>query len=483
VATFPAGKELTSKFRIPVAALDLLLAAQANGERVRFLNINDKFLDAGGRLTDAFVSDGIHLNAKGYKVWAEAIDPTVRAMLGSGPVPPVPPAPPVTDGRTRWVHADGELVQTSTGVWVEKLGTGEFHFVETARTAEFVQLFDKSRDYTLRLTATAMLIKGGNATVPKFADFEKQRDGRFAVGPAPVVGGPRRLQWKHADGYVQYEYSGKWSEKIGGVVIRFVEKSRTADFVELFDKNRDYTLRLTASAMLIKGGNATVTAKFPDFTPIRSGAWVAEFPVIELGFLSEKEESGGRGPGTVSSGVGDPGGVSYGTYQLSSTLGRADAFVKRFYPTEFKGLKGGTPAFSTKWRELAKKDPVGLHKNEHAFIKETHQDIQARKVLSEVGLDVGARSRVVQDVVWSVAVQHGPATTLIVNALKPLVKTRPIAGLSDEELVRAIYTERSRKNAAGKLVYAAKLNDALTASLVARFARERREALTALDSK
>ena len=37
-----------------------------------------------------------------------------------------------------------------------------------------------------------------------------------------------------------------------------------------------------------------------------------------LGSLSSKYETGGRGPGTVSSGVGDAGGVSYGSYQMTS---------------------------------------------------------------------------------------------------------------------------------------------------------------------
>jgi hypothetical protein len=37
-----------------------------------------------------------------------------------------------------------------------------------------------------------------------------------------------------------------------------------------------------------------------------------------LGSVSERYESSGRGPGTVSSGAGDPGGVSNGVYLLSS---------------------------------------------------------------------------------------------------------------------------------------------------------------------
>ncbi|MFO0964548.1 MAG: hypothetical protein U0793_03030 [Gemmataceae bacterium] len=55
--------------------------------------------------------------------------------------------------------------------------------------------------------------------------------------------------------------------------------------------------------------------------------------------------------------------------------------------------------------------------------------------------------------------------------------------LSDEELIRAIYTERSRKNAAGKFFYAATLKDSVQASLAARWVSERREALDALEAK
>jgi len=46
-----------------------------------------------------------------------------------------------------------------------------------------------------------------------------------------------------------------------------------------------------------------------------------------LGALSAEFESGGRGPGTVSSGKGDPGGVSYGIYQLSSKAGTVAGFL------------------------------------------------------------------------------------------------------------------------------------------------------------
>jgi len=226
-----------------------------------------------------------------------------------------------------------------------------------------------------------------------------------------------------------------------------------------------------------------VKEKFATFTKLQDGQWVTTFPDAELGKLSEKHESSGGGPGTVSSGVGDPGGVSYGSYQLSSKRGTADAFVKRYYPKEFAGLKAGTAAFSAKWKALAKKDRAGLHNNEHAFIKETHFDVQVAKLVTDLKLDVLTRSRALQDAVWSVAVQHGPKTALIVNALKPLVKAKPLSRQADEELIRAIYTERGRLKPNGKLVYASNLDAKWTARLIARFTAERKEALAALETK
>ena len=126
-------------------------------------------------------------------------------------------------------------------------------------------------------------------------------------------------------------------------------------------------------------------------------------------------------PGLTKPGKGDPGGVSYGTYQLASKVGRADQFVQKYYPDEFKGLKGGTDEFTKKWKKLADQDPKALHANEHAFIKETHYDPQVKKLEKELSLDVAKRSAAFRDMVWSVAVQHGPNTGIIVTAVKPLL--------------------------------------------------------------
>jgi hypothetical protein len=199
-----------------------------------------------------------------------------------------------------------------------------------------------------------------------------------------------------------------------------------------------------------------------------------------LGKLSEKYESGGRGPGTVSTGKGDPGGVSYGTYQLASKIGRADQFVTKYYPDEFKGLKGGTDEFTKKWKELADKDPKALHANEHAFIKETHYDPQVKKLAKDVSLDVTKRSAALRDAVWSVAVQHGPNTDIIVTAVKPLIKDAKLEDVTDEAILRAVYAERGRKDKDGKLIHFRRVSDDLIPALTRRFENELKDALEML---
>lgn len=200
-----------------------------------------------------------------------------------------------------------------------------------------------------------------------------------------------------------------------------------------------------------------------------------------LGKLSEKYESGNRGPSTVSDGVGDPGGVSYGTYQLASKVGRADAFVKKYYGKDFVGLKAGTDEFTKRWKWLAAKDEDGLRAHEHEYIKDTHYDPQAAKLAKELKLDVAKRSAALRDVVWSTAVQHGPNTDVIVKAAGTLMKDgKAIGDVTDEDLIRAVYAERGRKTEDGKLARFKGVSEKWIPALTKRFESELTDALEML---
>jgi hypothetical protein len=219
----------------------------------------------------------------------------------------------------------------------------------------------------------------------------------------------------------------------------------------------------------------------PPFAPV--AGWM-------LGSLSSKYETGGRGPGTVSSGIGDAGGVSYGSYQMTSrpqggTVARFLADPAFLWRSRFAGLEPGGPEFSDAWRALAAAEPEAFFEAQHAFIQRTHFDPLVRKVLAEDGLDIVARSHAVQDVVWSTAVQNGPNTPVVHRAIAAAggsATLQPADRAHDRRLIVAIYAERGRRSAAGNLVYFARNSKAVQDGVARRFRDEERDALAMLDA-
>jgi len=208
------------------------------------------------------------------------------------------------------------------------------------------------------------------------------------------------------------------------------------------------------------------------------GAVIAE----ALGKLSAKYETGGRGPGTVSTGAGDRGGVSYGSYQMASKLGVATRFVTQpGFPwlTDFQNLKAGSPEFTTCWKRIAKNDPDAFQKCQHEFIKKTHYDLLVAKIMNEDKLDVNSRCPALQDVVWSTAVQHGPNASIVHKAIAKCTLAQTDPGF-DEQLIRAIYAERGRTKADGSLVYFSRNSANVQKGVANRFKNELQDALAML---
>ena len=51
------------------------------GKTVKYLDIGEKFLEKDGSLSKDVMPDALHLSARGYEIWAEAITPTLKEML------------------------------------------------------------------------------------------------------------------------------------------------------------------------------------------------------------------------------------------------------------------------------------------------------------------------------------------------------------------------------------------------------------------
>ncbi len=57
------------------------IARLADGKTIRFLNINQKFLGADGKVHEDIMPDFLHLSEEGYQIWAAAMEPTLARML------------------------------------------------------------------------------------------------------------------------------------------------------------------------------------------------------------------------------------------------------------------------------------------------------------------------------------------------------------------------------------------------------------------
>jgi lysophospholipase L1-like esterase len=79
-----------------ITQINARLARIADGTKVRFLNINDRLADKDGRLVEGVLSerDKLHPTLKGYQIWADALKPIFRDLLG--PPAATDRAPPPT---------------------------------------------------------------------------------------------------------------------------------------------------------------------------------------------------------------------------------------------------------------------------------------------------------------------------------------------------------------------------------------------------
>jgi len=219
----------------------------------------------------------------------------------------------------------------------------------------------------------------------------------------------------------------------------------------------------------------------PTGTAAAMGA-IGAAAAIELGGLSAKYETGGRGAGTVSTGSGDPGGVSYGSYQMATRTGTVKRFVAQAdfrWGKDFQNLTPGTAPFTTKWKAIAIAEPLDFQESQHEFIKRTHYDPLVKKTLNEESLDVNTRSRALQDVVWSTSVQHGGGCSIVRNALAKIDRDQTRDDF-DERLIRAIYAERGRRRADGNLAWFSKSSPGVQAGVAKRFQNELNDALKML---
>jgi lysophospholipase L1-like esterase len=89
-----------------IVRINANLAKLADGKTIRYLSVNDKLADKDGRLYDGMMNaDKLHPSIKGYQVWADALKPILRELLG--PPAATDHAPPPTGDPSAVKRAAG----------------------------------------------------------------------------------------------------------------------------------------------------------------------------------------------------------------------------------------------------------------------------------------------------------------------------------------------------------------------------------------
>lgn len=79
---FPRGATATDALRRVNAAINDRLREMADGRDVVYQDLGRVFVDAEGRLDDRLMPDLLHPNEAGYRVWAEGMEPHLKALMG-----------------------------------------------------------------------------------------------------------------------------------------------------------------------------------------------------------------------------------------------------------------------------------------------------------------------------------------------------------------------------------------------------------------
>ncbi|QTN32328.1 hypothetical protein HZ994_08290 [Akkermansiaceae bacterium] len=79
---FPRGDTPEDQGRIRNAEINKIIQTYVDKKTVHWLDIGHVFLDDEGKLNRALMPDGLHPNLEGYRVWAQAMEPTIRKFLG-----------------------------------------------------------------------------------------------------------------------------------------------------------------------------------------------------------------------------------------------------------------------------------------------------------------------------------------------------------------------------------------------------------------
>ncbi|WP_431266236.1 platelet-activating factor acetylhydrolase IB subunit [Roseateles chitinivorans] len=81
LAIFPRGARPDDAMRAVNTRINARIGAFADGRSVHFLDIGASLMNADGSLSPEVMPDQLHLSEKGYRLWAQAMQPTLSRLL------------------------------------------------------------------------------------------------------------------------------------------------------------------------------------------------------------------------------------------------------------------------------------------------------------------------------------------------------------------------------------------------------------------
>ena len=79
---FPRDQKPDGAKRQQNEAINEIISGYADGKTIHFLDISGKFKNEDGTLPKDIMPDFLHLSTPGYEIWAEAIEPKVKELMG-----------------------------------------------------------------------------------------------------------------------------------------------------------------------------------------------------------------------------------------------------------------------------------------------------------------------------------------------------------------------------------------------------------------
>jgi lysophospholipase L1-like esterase len=102
---FPRDPKPGDALRVKVKAVNDIICKLDDGAHITYLDIGDKLLNPDGTMDPAILPDGVHPSAKGYQIWADAVQPVIDKYCPPVPFDPAANYPPSENGQIPdWVQ-------------------------------------------------------------------------------------------------------------------------------------------------------------------------------------------------------------------------------------------------------------------------------------------------------------------------------------------------------------------------------------------